>query len=137
MCSRIVNGMGHLFPGQEISWAGHCPWTNEWCFGTESGALFLLPPSLDIPPEGVAGREIFEDEAINGVAFSGDLLAISSRSEVIVGVRRSAAGSDLGRLEPSYKGGAHGIVANVSGGFIARWDMTGYSSSTTSTTNWI
>jgi hypothetical protein len=117
MNERSITGIGHHIPDEEISWAGTCPWTGELCFGTESGRLYLMPKgSGNLPPETVNGLQIFDD-SINGVAFSGDLIGISSRGAVTVGRRDADNGLEL--HEPFYSGGAHGIVPMSPGGFIS------------------
>lgn len=97
------------------------------CFGSEDGKLFLPVGGSGEQDEGFDVLSIFEEESINGVAFSGELVAISSRSEVVVGAKLSPSPGriNLQRLEPSFKGGAHGMVARKSGGFIAPLGLDG------------
>ena len=116
MNDRIISGIGHRIPGEEITWAGRCPSTGELCFGTASGRLFLVPADTLPAPDKVDGPKV-TDEPINAVAFSGELIGISSRSEVSIARRRPDGGLD--RHEPFFDGGAHGIVPTSSGGFIA------------------
>ncbi|WP_165075247.1 hypothetical protein [Paludisphaera rhizosphaerae] len=114
--NRIIEGHGHRFLGERISWCGRYAWTETPCFGAEDGKLIILPhgPSLGLPClEGIT------IEPINGVAFSGADVAISSRSEVVVGYRKGSNPFDLGRYPTQYPGGAHGIVASDHGGFVA------------------
>ena len=118
MKDAIIEGVSHRFTGHELTWAGYCPWTDAACFGTEDGML-LWPVGSDVEPEGTIRLSIFEGEAINGVAFSGDLVAISSRSEVRVGFSLSPQGPETVRLYPPFNRGAYGVVARAAGGFIA------------------
>ena len=41
MIPPLVEGRSLRFPDQEITWAGECPWTGGFCFGTESGDLLI------------------------------------------------------------------------------------------------
>jgi len=127
MTPTKIDSRTHGFEGFEISWAGQCPWIGKACFGSEDGKLFLPVGGSDEQDEGFDVLGIFEEESINGVAFSGEFIAISSRSEVVVGARRSLSPGriNLQRLEPSFKGGAHGMVARKSGGFIAPLGLDG------------
>jgi hypothetical protein len=122
MSERVIEGFSHQFPGEEVSWAGRCPWTGELCFGTEDGHLFFLPAGGDVPPDSLPGLEVLADP-INGVAFAGDLVGISSRAEVVIGRRRSDGGLDWHK--PFVSGGAHGIAPMSSGGFIAPLGIDG------------
>jgi hypothetical protein len=116
-----VSGHVNRLAGEEISWVGECPWTGGFCFGTYSGRLVMpLDQSTALGfPYPIA------DEAINDVAFAGDLMGVSTRSEVII-FERDPASFDRGpafgrfaRLGEPYGGGAHGIVATAAGGFVA------------------
>ena len=60
---------------------------------------------------------IFEDEAINGVAFFEDMVAVSSRAEVTL--RKVSSDLDSLRVIASYEGGSHGVVATEAGRFVA------------------
>jgi hypothetical protein len=57
-------------------------------------------------------------EAVNGVAFSNDAMAVSTRAEVVF--FRNRPGSDGQKSDRAvYSGGAHGVVSIPSGQFIA------------------
>jgi hypothetical protein len=111
--SLSITGRTHQFNGQEISWVGECPWTGGLCFGTYSGRLSM--PPRDGP---VARFTPVAEEAINDVAFAGDLMGVSARSEVAVFEGDPASGS-AAPLDKPFGGGAHGIVATAAGGFVA------------------
>ncbi len=105
------------FAGHEISWAGFCPWTGKPCFGTGDGKLLLLGDAEE-ESKGVPALHIFEDEAVNGVAFSDSHMAISSRSQVRFMPSPLGSGSPL-PPQLICDQGAHGVSALESGGFIA------------------
>jgi len=100
------------FSGPQVTWAGEFPWTHDLCFGTEDGSIRV---------RSVNGDEISYDpivesgEAINGVAFSRDMVAVSTRGELVI-VRHPFPG---GLKTTVYDGGVHGVVATGSGGFLA------------------
>jgi hypothetical protein len=58
-------------------------------------------------------------DAINDVAFAGDLIAISSRNELVVGKRRGHSVDGLDLYDHEFIGGAHGVVAWHSTAFLA------------------
>src|SRR5438034_620763 len=87
MSQRITKGQGHKIIGQQISWAGECPWTETLCFGTESGHFYLPEFSESVNGGRIRTIEI-ATEAINGVAFSGQDVGFSSRDQVVLGFRR-------------------------------------------------
>jgi hypothetical protein len=82
----------------------------------ESGRLYFAPGSTGQQPVCVEAYD-FVTEPVNGVAFAGDLIGVSSRNEVVVGRRRADGGLD--HLQTGFEGGAHGILALPSGGFVA------------------
>jgi hypothetical protein len=100
-----------------VSWVGECPWTKNLCFGGEDGKLLLLPPNPSVEAVEVTSIQLATD-AINAVAFADDLIAISSRNEVLVG-KLDRSGDHLFDLLPhSFTGGAHGVVASRQGAFL-------------------
>ena len=100
-------------PGHDLSWAGLYPWTGTACYATEDGVLFL-PTNMEENPFRII--PIFEDEAINGVAFSGNHIAISSRNKIKI---LPCGSFHLEDPADAFDIGAHGIVSVASGGFIA------------------
>ena len=86
MSDQEVGYFFHSVPGQEITWAGICPWTERLCFGLESGHLYFLPDFEGQQPPPVKAYG-FVTEPVNSVAFSGDLVGVTSRSEVALAWR--------------------------------------------------
>lgn len=103
------------FPGFEVSWAGENPRNGGLILGSDDGRL------LTTGPDGRDGGSPFpvsdSGEAVNGVAFTKEAMAVSTRSDVTF--------VDLGpgRKEPGtrtfYCGGAHGVVSTSTGCFVA------------------
>src|SRR5207302_10296307 len=97
-------------PGFEISWAGQDPWNRGFCFGSEDGRIkFTKVDSL-------AGQGPFSaadsGEAINGVAFTNDVMAVSTRSEVAFW---SIPYSEKASIRfGEYDGGAHDVISTDS-----------------------
>jgi hypothetical protein len=111
MSARFINVEQMGVNGRLVSWAGKCPWTNGICFGTNEG-------TLEFPPDLMAEASL-NTGAINAVAFSGELVALSSPSEVTIFARTSKERLRLERLAHSFEGGAHNIVAAAPGVFLA------------------
>ena len=67
-------------PDFEVSWAGVSPGRPGYWFGSDDGRIQFM--SLDgaelIGPYAIAPSE----EAVNGIAFAGGLMAVSTRSDV-------------------------------------------------------
>jgi hypothetical protein len=116
MSNRKLNVQRYGVNGQEISWAGECPWTGAHCFGTEDGG-FLMPPDLVPDTSSSDGRVV--SGAINGIAFCDDVVAFSSPEEVMLWSREKSDPLRLRKLSRSFPGGAHGITASPQGGFVA------------------
>jgi hypothetical protein len=108
--------------GYNLSWAGECPWIEDsLAFGSEEGRLHILP--------GVKSDQVYSlaatSEAVNGVAFSGRHVAVTSRNEVFVGTAEDS--SDPRRLRTHYfNAGAIGVVVSSSGSFIAPMGGDGF-----------
>jgi len=43
MIPPLVERRSLRFPDHEITWAGECPWTGGFCYGTEGGKLLIVP----------------------------------------------------------------------------------------------
>jgi len=113
---------GHPHPVvDEITWAGECPWTGNYCFGTENGKVLFYKDNGDGPC--LHRSEILAEEAINGVAFYKDLIGVSTRSEVIL--HRSLPCEGGFELIAAGPGGAHGISATPNGLFVAPMGRAG------------
>jgi len=102
-------------PGPSFTWAGAVPGTKDLCFATEDGTLWMTkwggtsgPPLISVVDCG---------EAINGVAFAGDWVAVSTASEIVV--TKFAQLKAPGPETFTYDGGAHGIIPDGRGGFLA------------------
>jgi hypothetical protein len=108
-------------PDFEISWAGENPWNGGLCFGSDDGRLKTTnlgntqgPPITRVAESG---------EAINGVAFSGSRMAVSTRSEVVL-IDLGRPGSQQG-TRTVFDGGAHHVIATTAGGFLAPLGVDG------------
>ncbi len=114
MSLRPEEGRVVRIPNEEITWAGDCPWSGGYCFGTESGRLLFYSElgeklALDFD-------EVLAEAAINGVAFYKEFIGVSTRNEVVVHRRVPGGAFDLVFSGP---GGAHGILATPIGQFLA------------------
>ncbi len=110
------------FPGFDISWAGESrPWRDGFCFGSEDGRIKFSEFDSPEGPDPIVVAE--SGEAINGVAFAGDLMAVSTRSEVVFW-QVNATDEDLFH-KVTYGRGAHGITATPSGNFVAPLGIRG------------
>ena len=106
-------------PGFAVSWAGTSPWGPSHCFGSEDGRVLLTDPgNPEEPREGGGPFEVSPSgEAVNGIAFAGSAMAVSTRAEVtvVLDIRPSARRASRVRIPH----GAHGVVATASGIFLA------------------
>ncbi len=136
MTMKSIRAQSLRMPPQyaEPSWAGEVTGTHTLCIGTESGELVINPfltdgDSLVIPAE---TREVKArswdlkglSEPINCVAFAGNLLGVSTRSEVAF-YERDQTFEKIKPVGPVHPGGAHGILTTASGGFIAPLGLGG------------
>jgi hypothetical protein len=120
MSIQLAEGRIFRIPNEEITWAGDCPWTGGYCFGTESGAVFFFgdagcEPNLEY-------TETLAEDPINGIAFCDEFIGVSTRSEVLVHRRVSAGVFELAFSGP---GGAHGILGTPDGQFLAPMGLEG------------
>lgn len=107
------------FDDFEISWAGANPVGGGYCFGSEDGRFRILATNGQVSP---TKQVTTSDESVNGVAFSGRFMAVSTRCEIV-----------FHDLDPRfrearpyiYNGGAHGVLATSAGGFVAPLGMNG------------
>jgi hypothetical protein len=108
------------FPGPQVTWAGEFPWTHDLCFGTEDGSICVKDTNgVEISYSPI----IDSGEAINGVAFSRNMVAISTRAELLV---KRFSSSDESQTILHYQIGAHGIVSTGRGGFLAPIGAMGF-----------
>jgi hypothetical protein len=105
------------FPeGLEASCAVGSPLTPGYCFGFEDGTIGFATPDgrfrtapIKVSPSG---------EAINGIAFKGDLLAASTRSDVVL--TQMPLPAPGGKFERAvFHGGAFDVVPTATRGFAA------------------
>lgn len=105
--NRIIGGTAHEFRVAPISWCGEYAATGALCFGLENG-WFVVPPER--PTGEPRFLETGATEPINGVAFAGRHVALTTRGEVIVLERRDdPAQVEIHRLD--HAGGAHDVAA--------------------------
>jgi hypothetical protein len=67
-------------PGFAVSWAGENPLGEGFCFGSETGHL-MLTDTLGKPVASL-GEATESNEAVNGVAFSQNWIAVTTRSDI-------------------------------------------------------
>lgn len=114
------------WPDVEISCAVEAHLAEFLCIGTENGKIGYLTLNGGIgsaPSEGGQGRPVLRDvapsgDAINGIAFSGQYCAVTTRSDIVVGQVGRTASIVLDM-------GAHDVVATPSGGFVASRGIEG------------
>jgi hypothetical protein len=105
----------------DVSWAGPGRKTGEFCFGSEDGRILLTNEQLALtgilkePP-------VPSGEAINGIAFLNDLIALSTRCEVVFVSQQPVNGKGFRSVFPA---GAHGVIATPSGFCIAPLGRSG------------
>lgn len=100
------------FKDFEVTWAGPHPFGSGFCFGSEDGELRFTDENFT--PLADSGRSR-SGEAINGVARSGDWIAVSTRADVTMGnaVKSKQTGTIV------LPCGVLGIVATPGGYFAA------------------
>jgi hypothetical protein len=113
--------VSYHFPDFEVSWAGNYPWKRGFCFGSEDGRL-LFSKQDGQGELGPSGIQAPSHEAINGVAFLEDSIAISTRSDVSFVTPPQNGRKGFLSGEPR---GAHGIIATKSGYFVAPLGRSG------------
>jgi hypothetical protein len=105
----------------EVSWAGESPWDGGLCFGSDDGRIRFTPADGSLLDSEIH-KVVDSHEAINGVAFSGDFIAASTRSEVVLFLPMP---DEPGIGRAFYGGGAHGVIATHSGFFVAPMGVGG------------
>src|SRR3954453_14673839 len=118
---RVFGTSEIRFPGFDISWAGLArPWREGFCFGSEDGRIKFAAFDSN---EGPAPIIVVESrEAINGVGFSGDMIAVSTRAEVVFW-QLSESSEDYEK--GTFTGGAHGVTVTPAGNFVAPLGIDG------------
>ena len=102
-------------PGFEVSWAGYCPLNSGFCFGSDDGRI-LTSDTEGTDQHAAKDALAPSREAINGFAFSGDSIAASTRSEIVI---VSGAGDGRTGSRLVIPRGAHGIISMSSGLWVA------------------
>jgi hypothetical protein len=97
-----------------VSYAGPCPLNGGFCFGSEDGKLLIADEEIgsrQILPETTPSRE-----PVNGVAFIGDVIGVSTRADVafVTPKRGERPG-----IRSVVEAGSHSIVASPSKYFVA------------------
>lgn len=106
--------------GFEVSWVGHNPFADGFCYGSEDGRYLLTDDNgLDM---GGPAKGSVSGEAINSVVRSGTWLAISTRAEInFIGKPEGS-----GKMEAIvFPYGAHGVSVLPDGHFVAPLGRTG------------
>jgi hypothetical protein len=96
----------------EVSWVGECPWTNTLCFGGEEGQFLIESPGAPEVGESRTGCIQLATDAINEVAFAGDLIALSSRNEVVIGKRWSPGSRSMDRYDHEVRHDNRVVIAD-------------------------
>ena len=104
----VIQGKGHRLPDFEIIWAGESGWDDGLCLGSEDGRIRFTGSLPDF--------DVKSGEPINGVAFTDDMMAVSTPAEVVLWKRPSPSGETARAI---YSGGAHDVIATASGNFSA------------------
>jgi hypothetical protein len=116
MVSGDVANMGvRTINEADASWASGLPGGSGYCIGLEDGRVLMR--GMD-GPERLGPYEISPSgEAVNGVAFAGDVMAVSTRSDVAF-LKVSELGKGLIERAVFY-GGAHGVIGTPGGSIVA------------------
>jgi hypothetical protein len=105
----------------DVSWAGQGRRSGEFCFGSEDGRILITDEHLK-PVEILKESSVPSGDAVNGLAFMNDLIAISTRCEVCFISPETVNGRGFRAVFPA---GAHGVIATPSGYFVAPLGRSG------------
>jgi hypothetical protein len=108
-------------PDFGISWAGANPFGEGFCFGSEDGNLVLTDTKGN--PRSFLGKASASGEAINGVAFSHNWLAVTTRKDINFIPIHLLNREDQGVI--FIAGGGQDVVAAPSGQFVIPLGKTG------------
>lgn len=103
------------FPGFEVSYVGAGPSEDSICFGSSDGQIMLT--AVDSNQRHWRAVMSASREAVNGVAFIGNHISVSTRNEVSV--------ITMPPIDPEHAplaivpAGAHHVIASRSGEFVA------------------
>ncbi len=115
------------FRGSQVTWAGEFParfrgmpaGTKLLCFGTDDGLIHVK----DIEATTIGSLNGPQNlEAINGIAFALNMMAVSTTNEVVITRLPSKSGETESVV---YDQGAHGVIATQRGGFMAPMGLKG------------
>jgi hypothetical protein len=109
------------FRNFEVSWAGPGRAKREFCLGSEKGKILMTDEELK-PTAFLGESPVTSEEAITGVAFLDNLIAVSTRCEVALVTLRSENG---GGFRSVFAAGAHGVIATPSGYCVAPLGRSG------------
>lgn len=109
-------------PDFAVSWAGPGERDDEFCLGSEDGRLQITTVEGELLGEFHSGIE--NAEAVNGVAFIGPVIAVSTRNEVTFWTR-PGPGIMKAQQRAVFPCGAHGVIATTEGYFIAPLGRSG------------
>lgn len=123
MSSVVFRHALHKIPNAVITWAGICPWTRTYCFGSESGRVGISSGGRqNLGAKGTHWTKNVNvtSAPVNGIAFLGAFAAVSSRHEIVVLRRGRVSKTHLGAAVITHENGSHGVLAvNAVKGFVA------------------
>ena len=105
------------FAGPQVTWAGEWPQFPPHRllgFAKEDGSIEVRDLEGIRQMTGGANEPL---DAVNGVAFNRNMMAVSTPSKIII--TKVATNDQQQSKAITHKGGAHGIVATKRGGFLA------------------
>jgi hypothetical protein len=109
------------FEDFEVSWAGEDPYRHGFCFGSTDGRIRCTETHS---PNGFGPSKATQfGDAINGIAFFDNFMAVSTRSEISLFSIPPPDNPTV--LSTHYWGGAHDITVRPSGGFVASLGIRG------------
>ena len=104
----------------QVCWAGPNPLAQRgFCFGSEEGQLLFVSESGEILGPPFRGSPA--QEAVNGVAAVGNVLAVSTRADVSLFQKEP-----VGVTRSTVHAGAHGVIATPTGSFVASAGLGGW-----------
>ena len=108
-------------PDFDVTWAGPHQFLQGFSFGSEDGRLLRTDEAGRVTDE--PARATVSRDAINGVARSGEWIAVSTRQDVTMGSLDPATAQKYPIVAVPH--GAHGITTAPSGYFVAPLGRTG------------
>ena len=105
----------HL-PDFDVTWAGPNPFGEGFCLGSEAGTLLFTDTQCRPLPTKLLGQASQSGEAISGVAFSQNWLAVTTRKDINLIRHQQLDGQGLQAV--AISGGAPDVVVAPSGNFV-------------------